>query len=178
MSDNKSTEPPTMSKEDIAFFVRNIWESLLEPSWSRDDIIEFGKAVFAKTPLAKIPDDKFEKLLPYLSKIAESLGGRVQVKILEGQDEMIQILNSNTQVKILKIQEEARLEYARLQASSQSEIGLLQSKIAELQKNNPETLLPIDESPIESASVPPQPSANIKEQAEDGHTLVSETVHD
>ena len=32
MSDNKSTEPPTMSKEDIAFFVRNIWESLLEPS--------------------------------------------------------------------------------------------------------------------------------------------------
>ena len=102
----------------------------------------------------------------------------MQVKILEGQDEMIQILNSNTQVKILKIQEEARLEYARLQASSQSEIGLLQSKIAELQKNNPETLLPIDESPIESASVPPQPSANIKEQAEDGHTLVSETVHD
>jgi hypothetical protein len=72
-----------MSREDIAFFIKHLWEALLAPSWSRDDLIDLGKAVFARTPLSKIEQKRFDRLLPHLTQMVKSLGVAVQAKLLE-----------------------------------------------------------------------------------------------
>ena len=68
---------------DSAFFIRNLWEAVLAPAWTKDDIIEFGKAVFAKVPLSKIDDKRFDLLLPYLTKMSETLAQRLHARIVE-----------------------------------------------------------------------------------------------
>src|SRR5271157_3837954 len=76
MSETKPT--PKMSKEDIAFYIRSIWESLLKPDWERSDLIDLGMAIFAKTPLSRLDPKKFSKLLPFLSAMAEELGKKTR----------------------------------------------------------------------------------------------------
>jgi len=81
--------PFTLSKEDTAFFIRNLWEAVLAPAWTKDDIIEFGKAVFAKVPLSKIDDKKFDLLLPYLTKMSETLAQRLHTRIVEEHEKLV-----------------------------------------------------------------------------------------
>lgn len=103
MSDAQPTTTSTMSKEDLAFFVNTIWSSLLVPSWLRDDLIELGKAVYAKTPLAKLDDKKFAQLLPFLKVVAESLGDKIYTKLAEMTqpliDENLRLQATNAKVK-------------------------------------------------------------------------------
>lgn len=99
MTEPKPTcEDPSfrLSKEDTAFFIRNLWEALITPTWTRDDIIELGKAVFAKVPLSKLDDKRFNQLLPYLTKMSENLALKIHSHILDEQDAVIAAARSFT----------------------------------------------------------------------------------
>jgi hypothetical protein len=62
-----------LTREETAFFVRATWEALLAPLWLRNDLIDLGKAVHAKTPLAQLDARLFERLLPHLTLVAQVL---------------------------------------------------------------------------------------------------------
>ena len=72
----------TLSKEELAYLIKIVWEALQAPSWSRDDLIEFGKAIFGKTPLKELDPKKFNQLFPFLKSIAEHLGIKLKETIL------------------------------------------------------------------------------------------------
>lgn len=83
MSDAKAPakdEAPAMTKEDIAYFIRIIWESLLKPMWVKGDLIDLGMAVYAKTTLAKMDQKKLSKLLPNLSLVVEHFAMLLRAK--------------------------------------------------------------------------------------------------
>jgi hypothetical protein len=63
-----------LSKEETALLIRATWEALLAPAWLRNDLIELGKLIFAKVPLREVDEELFERLLPHLTTVAESLG--------------------------------------------------------------------------------------------------------
>jgi hypothetical protein len=71
-----------LSKEELAYLIKVVWEALQSPSWSRDDLIEFGKAIFGKTPLKDLEPKKFNQLFPFLKSIAEHLGIKLKEAIL------------------------------------------------------------------------------------------------
>jgi len=60
-------------REDTAYLIRSTWDSLLAPSWLRNDVVDLGKQVRAKTPLSKLDARLFERLLPHLTSIAKTL---------------------------------------------------------------------------------------------------------
>jgi hypothetical protein len=96
MTEPKPTreEPFTLTREDTAFFIRNLWEALITPTWTRDDIIELGKSVFAKIPLSKLDDKKFNQLLPYLTKMSECLARKIHAHIIDEQEAMLATVKS------------------------------------------------------------------------------------
>ena len=67
-------EHETLSKEELAYLMKIEWEALQTPSWSKDDLIEFGKAIFGKTRFKDLDPKKFNQLFPFLKAIAEYLG--------------------------------------------------------------------------------------------------------
>jgi hypothetical protein len=73
--DTSPTEP--LSKEETAFLIRSFWEALLGPAWLKDDLIALGKLVFAKVRIRDIDPEMFQRLLPHLTAIANSLGPKV-----------------------------------------------------------------------------------------------------
>jgi hypothetical protein len=77
MSDSTPPTEQPLSKEETALLIRSLWEALLEPPWLRNDLIDFGKLVFAKVPLKEIDPAVFAKLLPHLTTIARSLGKKI-----------------------------------------------------------------------------------------------------
>ena len=79
MSESKTE---TLSKEELAYLIKIVWDALQAPSWSRDDLIEFGKAIFGKTPLKELDPKKFNQLFPFLKSIAEHLGAKLKETIL------------------------------------------------------------------------------------------------
>lgn len=66
-----------MTDDEKKFFIKALWESLQDPLWVRDDLIDFGKAIYSKQTLKELPDRTFEKIFPYLKHIAEALGERL-----------------------------------------------------------------------------------------------------
>ena len=74
------TDPSKMSREDTAFYIRAMWTALLTPKWLRDDLIELGKAVFAKEALGSMDDTLFARLIPHLTEMANILGAQVAKK--------------------------------------------------------------------------------------------------
>ena len=63
-----------MSTEDKAFLIKALWKALQEPTWTKNDLIAFGMAIFSKHTLGKMPEKTFEVIYPFLTTIAESLG--------------------------------------------------------------------------------------------------------
>lgn len=63
-----------LQKDEIAHIIRLLWDSLITPNWTSDDLIEFGKAVFTKTPLPRLSQHQFEILFPHLTAIANKVG--------------------------------------------------------------------------------------------------------
>lgn len=57
--------------------IRTVWEALLAPNWTKDDLIDLGKAIFARTPLKRFDQAKFNRILPHLSKLAEVLEANI-----------------------------------------------------------------------------------------------------
>ncbi len=70
-------EANQVSREDVAFYMKSIWDALSTPTWTRDGLIELGKAIYAKTPLGKLTDRQFEQLFPQLSAMAQHLAASV-----------------------------------------------------------------------------------------------------
>jgi hypothetical protein len=72
----------SLSREEQAFLIKILWESLQAPPWSRDDLIEFGKAIFGKTPLKDLDPKKFNQLFPFLKQITDNLGIKLKEAVL------------------------------------------------------------------------------------------------
>ena len=72
----------SLSREEQAFLIKILWESLQAPPWSRDDLIEFGKAIFGKTPLKDLDPKKFNQLFPFLKLITDNLGIKLKEAVL------------------------------------------------------------------------------------------------
>ena len=71
-----------LSREEQAFLIKILWEALQAPPWSRDDLIEFGKAIFGKTPLKDLDPKKFTQLFPFLVQITNQLGTKLKEAVL------------------------------------------------------------------------------------------------
>lgn len=57
--------------------IRALWEALLAPNWNKDDLVDLGKAVYARTPLKELDPTKFDRLLPHLIAVTEKLEGKI-----------------------------------------------------------------------------------------------------
>jgi len=68
----KRTSP--LQTDEIAHLIRILWIGFITPCWTPDDLIEFGKAVFTKTPLSKLSEHQFAILFPHLTTIANKVG--------------------------------------------------------------------------------------------------------
>lgn len=71
---------PNISKEELAWLIKAIVESLEIPDWTKDDLIEFGKMIWAKTSLkilAERDEKLFSRLFPLLAKVATHLGTKI-----------------------------------------------------------------------------------------------------
>jgi len=73
MTDPDQAAKPELSREETAHYIRSIWEALLAPKWKRDDLIDLGKAIYAKCPLVELDDDLFARFMPNLAAMAEKL---------------------------------------------------------------------------------------------------------
>lgn len=74
MPTETGNEESSLTKEEKAFLIKALWKALQSPSWTKDNLIELGKAIFAKQTLKEMPDARFEIIYPKLVSIAESLG--------------------------------------------------------------------------------------------------------
>ena len=72
----------SLNREEQAFLIKILWEALQVPPWSRDDLIEFGKAIFGKTPLKDLDPKKFDRLFPFLVQITNNLGVKLKEAVL------------------------------------------------------------------------------------------------
>jgi hypothetical protein len=79
---------PTLSKEEQAFLMKALWESLQVPSWNRDDLIDLGKLIFAKKSLKEIAsqdEKKFARLFPHLVAMVNHLGAKIMEATIAAQ---------------------------------------------------------------------------------------------
>ena len=59
--------------------IRAVWDALLAPSWNKDELIELGKAIYARRALKDLDAKQFDKLLPHLSAIVERLESKFTI---------------------------------------------------------------------------------------------------
>ena len=74
------TSNVTLTKEELAWLIKAIVESLEVPDWTKDDLIEFGKMIWAKTSLKTLAERNeklFNRLFPLLAKVATYLGTKI-----------------------------------------------------------------------------------------------------
>jgi hypothetical protein len=82
-------EESTLSKEEKAFLMKALWRALQSPAWTKDELVELGKAIFVKETLGKMTDKRFEIIYPNLVKIVESLGAQLadQASIMQKKED-------------------------------------------------------------------------------------------
>lgn len=76
----------TMTKEEKKFMIRSLWDSLVDVQWTKDDLIDFGKAIFSKQSLQKMEEKTFTKIFPFLNKVAENLGAKMSAEANKVED--------------------------------------------------------------------------------------------
>lgn len=74
---SEETQQTKLSNEEMKFLIKALWASLQSPLWTKDSLVDFGKAIFSKKTLKEMEDAVFEKVYPYLKKIAIELGARL-----------------------------------------------------------------------------------------------------
>jgi len=83
---DQQKEPETAksepSKVDLARIIKMFWEALLVPQWSKDDLIDLGKLLYAKVPIGKIDPSKIARLLPPLTEVAKE----IHLQLSRGED--------------------------------------------------------------------------------------------
>lgn len=77
MPTENTKEESQLSKEEKAFLMKALWKALQSPTWTKDELVELGKAIFAKESLGKMADKRFEIIYPNLVAIVESLGAQL-----------------------------------------------------------------------------------------------------
>lgn len=80
-----SPTPEMMSVEEKAFLLKAVWTALRTPVWTKDDITEFGKAVFFNLDkqLPELNRAVFERIIPSLVKIRDSLAVQLMKHSIE-----------------------------------------------------------------------------------------------
>lgn len=127
MSDQQT---PTLTKEDLAFFIKTIWGSLLTPNWTRDGLIELGKAVFSKIGLDVMDDKKFAQLLPYLTTMAEKMASSLSVQIDQVTRPLIDTLkevgdkNQSLMARVEELEKTIQSLTSQLEKSPQKEVSV------------------------------------------------------
>ena len=74
------TSNVTLTKEELAWLIKALVESLEIPDWTKDDLIEFGKMIWAKTSLKALAERNeklFSRLFPLLANVATHLGTKI-----------------------------------------------------------------------------------------------------
>jgi hypothetical protein len=69
-----------LTKEERAFMLKTVWEALQSAPWTKDSIIEFGKAIFSKLPLKSLDEKKFEIVFPNLLRVSDDLGTKIKIE--------------------------------------------------------------------------------------------------
>jgi hypothetical protein len=90
--ETKSSDPPPeseMTPEETKFLMLSLWDALVSPKWTKDDLIDFGKAIFSKKPLKDMTDKEFAKVFPFLKAITFELGKRLVQKKVEIEAETL-----------------------------------------------------------------------------------------
>jgi hypothetical protein len=109
--DEPKKQPETLSRDEVAGLIKMMWTALLAPDWTKDDLIDLGKTVFAKVSLAKIDDKLYMRLLPQLVKIAESLGLKVRERedaVAESFKKHVSKLTADFEAALLELDEKNR----------------------------------------------------------------------
>jgi len=80
-----------LSLEEKAFLLNTIWEALLTPQWTKDDLIDFGKAIFSKQKLNKMNSATFSKVFPFLQSVSNTVGEKLskraqELELVESQE--------------------------------------------------------------------------------------------
>ena len=68
---------PEMAKEDVAWLMKALWESLQAPGWTfanRKDLEKLGEAIFSGKKLKEVDDKLMTRLFPHLKTITLHLG--------------------------------------------------------------------------------------------------------
>jgi len=73
-------ESAKMSNEEMAFLTKTLWEALQTPRWLKNDLIEFGMAIFSKKSLKAMDDKVFARIFPFLQQVAESMAEKLAEK--------------------------------------------------------------------------------------------------
>jgi hypothetical protein len=72
-----------MTKEERVFLMKAIWTALSKPKWTKDDLIDFGKALFARQSLHEMSEKLFARIYPFLLEITDALGKQMSDKAQE-----------------------------------------------------------------------------------------------
>ena len=68
---------PEMTKEDVAWLMNALWDSLQSPGWTfanRKDLEKLGEAIFSGKKLKEVDDKVLTRLFPHLKAITLHLG--------------------------------------------------------------------------------------------------------
>lgn len=71
------TTTATLTAEEKKILMKAIWGALQTPEWTKDNLIDFGKAIHSKKSLKELDDKAFEKIFPFLEKVTISLGDKL-----------------------------------------------------------------------------------------------------
>jgi hypothetical protein len=68
---------PEITKEDVAWLMNALWDSLQSPGWSfanRKDLEKLGEAIYSGKKLRDVDDKVLTRLFPHLKAITLHLG--------------------------------------------------------------------------------------------------------
>jgi len=69
--------PPPLSKEEVAYLMRAVWEALRAPKWgksNRKDLEKLGLALLEDKSLKELDDSLYDRIAPHLVVVATALG--------------------------------------------------------------------------------------------------------
>jgi len=69
-----------ITAEDKKFLVNTIWEALQSPKWTKDDLVDFGTAIFSGKKLKDMKEITFNKIFPFLEVITMSVSDSLNKK--------------------------------------------------------------------------------------------------
>jgi hypothetical protein len=70
----ESTPAGEMTNEEKKFLMLALWDALVVPKWTKDDLIDFGKAIFSKRSLKELSEKEWSTIFPHLRDVVAALG--------------------------------------------------------------------------------------------------------